>query len=235
MLLLQRTGTFHLRSAQHQLVVDPTVSVIARAGEPAEIAHPHGRGDLATYVVVSSEVFEALAWPGSPVSGLAPVTGHVVRLHERLLRLHAPLDGWMAVEDAAIRLFVAALSGADTRRPEPQSLGARRQEQIVDDTRGVLAADPTIDSLVLLSRMVGCSPHHLSRLFHRRIGKTLVQHRLELRVHQALERLRDHDTTLAEVAADTGFADHAHLTRSFRRFLGVTPSELRGLRGLRQC
>jgi AraC-like DNA-binding protein len=75
--------------------------------------------------------------------------------------------------------------------------------------------------------MVGCSPHHLSRLFHRRTGKTLVQHRSELRIHRALDRLREQDATLAEVAADAGFADHAHLSRSFRRFLGVTPSALR--------
>ena len=45
MLLLMRRAAFHLSSSYHQLVVDPTVSVFGRAGEPADIAHPYGQGD----------------------------------------------------------------------------------------------------------------------------------------------------------------------------------------------
>jgi len=45
MLLLMRRAAFDLSSSYHQLVVDPTVSVFGRAGEPADIAHPYGQGD----------------------------------------------------------------------------------------------------------------------------------------------------------------------------------------------
>ncbi len=226
LLLLQRSGAFHLSSSRHELVVDPTVSVFGRAGEPADIAHPYGQGDCATYVVLSDEVFDALGGADRSVPGVVAATGLVTRLHQQLLRLLSPVGSGMAVEDAAIGVFVAALSGADARQ-YPTSLGGRRQEQVVDHARGLLAADPTVDSLVHLSRTVGCSPHHLSRLFHQYTGKTLVRYRLELRVHQALERMRDPDVSLAQVAADAGFADHAHLTRSVRQLLGTTPSELR--------
>lgn len=228
MLLLQQGGAFHLRSSRHQVVVNPTVSVFARAGEPADISHPYGQGDRSTFVVLSPEVFDAVAGVSATVPGVAPATGHVARLHRHLLRLSATEDGLLAVEDAAIRVFVAALAGAEPRRPEAATAGGRRQQQIVDDACGALADDPTIDSLVHLGRVVGCSPHHLSRVFHQRMGKTLVRHRLELRVHRALEHLQDEEITLAEVAVEAGFADHAHLTRSFRRVLGATPSELRG-------
>ena len=50
---------------------------------------------------------------------------------------------------------------------------------------------------------------------------------MRLRVLRALDRLRDRGVPLAEVAADCGFADHAHMTRSLRRHLGTTPSRLR--------
>jgi AraC-like DNA-binding protein len=227
LLLLPHSGAFHLRSSHHELVVDPTVSILGRAGEPADIAHPYGQGDCATYIVLSPEAFEALAGSDAAVPGLAPATGRVVLLHQHLLRLLAPHTSWMAVEDAAMRVFAAALAGSDSQPPGIPSIGSRRQEQIVDDTCGVLADDPTIDSLVHLGHVVGCSPHHLSRLFHQRMGKTLVRHRWELRIHRALQQIRDPELTVAQVAAESGFADQAHLTRSVRRFLGVTPSQLR--------
>ena len=35
--------------------------------------------------------------------------------------------------------------------------------------------------------------------------------------------------SLSRVAVESGFFDHAHLTRSFRRALGVPPSEFRSV------
>jgi len=38
-----------------------------------------------------------------------------------------------------------------------------------------------------------------------------------------MARLEAGETALADLAADLGFADQAHLTRTFRRAVGVTP------------
>jgi AraC-like DNA-binding protein len=43
----------------------------------------------------------------------------------------------------------------------------------------------------------------------------------------ALERLGEGEDNLSLVAAQAGFADHAHLTRVATRLLGETPSSLR--------
>ncbi|WP_372518087.1 helix-turn-helix domain-containing protein [Solirubrobacter ginsenosidimutans] len=48
-----------------------------------------------------------------------------------------------------------------------------------------------------------------------------------LRVRAALERLSGGEQDLARLAADAGFADHAHLTREMRALLGLTPSALK--------
>ncbi len=48
-----------------------------------------------------------------------------------------------------------------------------------------------------------------------------------VRVHEASARLVDSDVTLSQIALDVGFYDQAHLTRTFKRFLGVSPSEFR--------
>jgi AraC-like DNA-binding protein len=44
----------------------------------------------------------------------------------------------------------------------------------------------------------------------------------QARIRLAIDLIRRGDR-LSEVAAATGFADQAHLTRSFRRAMGVTP------------
>jgi transcriptional regulator GlxA family with amidase domain len=44
-----------------------------------------------------------------------------------------------------------------------------------------------------------------------------------------LERVAAGERSLARIAADLGFADHAHLTRVVRRQAGAPPSNLREL------
>jgi AraC family transcriptional regulator len=41
------------------------------------------------------------------------------------------------------------------------------------------------------------------------------------------KKLRDDRLSLADVAAECGFSDHAHFTRHFARTVGVTPSAWR--------
>jgi AraC-like DNA-binding protein len=48
------------------------------------------------------------------------------------------------------------------------------------------------------------------------------------RLQEAAQRLREGpDVRLADVAADLGYADQAHLANDFRALLGLTPSEYR--------
>ncbi|MEV5570101.1 helix-turn-helix domain-containing protein [Spirillospora sp. NPDC052269] len=69
---------------------------------------------------------------------------------------------------------------------------------------------------------------HLSRVFRRVTGRTITAYRNDLRVRAVLEDLaQGRGTPLAELAAEYGFADHAHLTRTIRRHLGDCPSSLR--------
>lgn len=78
-----------------------------------------------------------------------------------------------------------------------------------------------------LARAVGSSPHHLSRVFRRITGRTISAYRNELRVRAVLEELAADADSLADLATRHGFADHSHLVKTVRRFLGETPSVLR--------
>ena len=72
------------------------------------------------------------------------------------------------------------------------------------------------------------SAYHLSRIFKLVTGQTLSAYRRRVRIRSALDLLLEGQVDLATIAAAAGFADHAHLTRTFRTELGDVPSEIRG-------
>ena len=73
-----------------------------------------------------------------------------------------------------------------------------------------------------LASAVGMSREHLHRLFRAALGVTPGQYLRLCRVALARRRLRAGDR-IAEVALACDFADQAHFSRWFRRYLGVTP------------
>jgi len=73
------------------------------------------------------------------------------------------------------------------------------------------------------------SPFHLARLFKQSLGVSPHQYLIQLRVNSArwLLSAGSGERSLAELANAVGFADQSHLTRHFKRVLGVTPGQLR--------
>jgi len=83
----------------------------------------------------------------------------------------------------------------------------------------------TVD-LDTLAAIAGTTKFGLLRRFQAEIGVTPHQFLVSVRVAHA-RRLLAVGTTISEVAANTGFADQSHLTRQFRRRLGLTPGRYR--------
>ncbi|MGI9471920.1 MAG: helix-turn-helix transcriptional regulator, partial [Rubripirellula sp.] len=53
------------------------------------------------------------------------------------------------------------------------------------------------------------------------------QYLQRVRVHHASILLADTEMSIGMLALETGFYDQAHLTRTFRRWFEMTPSEFR--------
>lgn len=71
------------------------------------------------------------------------------------------------------------------------------------------------------------SPSYLIRAFRTRYGLTPHGYLIDCRLQQAREGLRRGEA-IADVAAQAGFADQAHLQRLFKRTLATTPGQYRG-------
>ncbi|AGZ39795.1 helix-turn-helix domain-containing protein [Actinoplanes friuliensis] len=204
--VLVRRGVFTRRADGRVVVADALQGYLQRPGEVQQVAHPAG-GDTCTSIRVTPETADRLAWAGPlhvpPAADLA---------HRRLLAAagSTPADLLDLASDLIGRLL-----------PAPRSHPA------VGEARAALNADPGA-RLDDLAELAGCSRWHLSRTFHQVTGLTINAYRLRLRVRRALDQLGQ-SSSLAALAADTGFADQPHLTRAVRRELGLPPGAVRAL------
>lgn len=73
-----------------------------------------------------------------------------------------------------------------------------------------------------LARIAGLNALQFSRAFRREHAITPYAYVLEIRIAHAKDLLGA-GAPIAEAAADAGFADQSHLTRHFRRLVGMTP------------
>jgi AraC family transcriptional regulator len=80
-----------------------------------------------------------------------------------------------------------------------------------------------------IAESVGVHPVHLSRVFRRRFGCTVGEYVRQLRVAFACRELSNSPKPLAEIASNAGFCDQAHLSRTLKRFTGMTPNEFRSV------
>ena len=223
-----RRGCFRRRANGFEWLLDPAVAYFGQPGDEQEVSHPVSGGDACTAIALSEELLASLrgGWPALPErpTFTSPTADMKHRaLVSGLKRAHDPWEG----AEAAIDLVTVLLEEHGDTAVEsgrPATIAAR--DRIVRDAREALALEaPT--SLVGLARMVGASPHHLSRIFRRRTGETISGYRNRLRVRRALERLAAGERNLSRLAADLGFTDHSHLVRALRREVQAPPSRLR--------
>lgn len=92
----------------------------------------------------------------------------------------------------------------------------------------LLMADPSVRTPEQAATRLAVSVRTLQRMAHRYVGLSPAAMIRRRRLQEAAERIRsDSGIDLATVAADLGYADHAHLTNDFRTVLGFTPSAYR--------
>lgn len=108
------------------------------------------------------------------------------------------------------------------RPARPHRAVVRASEFIHDNyARGLRLAD--------IAAAAHLSPFHLIRMFRKSTGKTPHQYLIQVRVNMARSLLSAGagSGSLADIAAAVGFVDQSHLTRHFKRVLGLTPKQVR--------
>jgi AraC family transcriptional regulator len=81
-------------------------------------------------------------------------------------------------------------------------------------------------SLSELAKNGGFSVFYFARRFKQYTGLSPKQYVLRKRLERAYTLLRQGQTTVSEVAYQTGFTDQSHLVRYFKKCWGQTPKEV---------
>jgi AraC-like DNA-binding protein len=108
-------------------------------------------------------------------------------------------------------------------KPMREAAAIRRARDFLDGR-----LDMTV-SLEEIAAASGLPPFRMYRAFERATGMTPHAYQRQARIRAALDLIRRGEP-LADIAAATGFADQAHLTRSFKARMGVTPGAYRQAR-----
>lgn len=225
-LVLVRRGRFRRRAGGAAADIDPTMAYLSVSGEEEHFAHPAG-GDVCTLVTLQPDLWHTLT--GEPTRlrrSTVYVDARLDLAHRRVLASACGGDVDFGVAEQLLRLVGGAVGQVAT-----VPAGGRPDERaLVDRARAAIAADhPDAGGLLALARLLAVSPYRLSRAFSAELGVSLTRYRNRIRVGRAMDRLADGAPSLADLAAELGFADQAHLCRTVRQHLGYTPTAVRRL------
>ena len=129
-----------------------------------------------------------------------------------------------ALEGLVLELLATA---ARVRHPNGSHIG-RGRPLWLDEARDLLHAAPGQSLRVdEVAEAIGVHPVHLTRTFRAHFGVSVGAYLRNLRLEQAAQALAGSTSTIADIAAQTGFYDQSHFTRTFKRKYGLTPHDYR--------
>ena len=160
-----------------------------------------------------------------PAPGFGPVIVDDPVLARGLLAAHVASKDEpdaLARDSALTAALAALLSRHADLAPKPQAGAEPRR---IARVTAMMRAEPERPfSLEDLAAAAGLSRFHFLRVFSKTTGQTPHAFLVNQRVNRAQSMLRAGERP-AEVAVACGFADQPHLTRLFRRIVGVTPGQ----------
>lgn len=126
--------------------------------------------------------------------------------------------------DGALQALLARLEEIGRGGPDPAADSRSRPEPVDAAVRHLAAHAGEEVRLDHLARLAGMSPCRLNRLFSRHMGMPPHEYQALLRV-RAVKEAVGAGLGLAEAAAQAGFFDQSHMTRCFRKVVGMTPGQ----------
>jgi AraC-like DNA-binding protein len=142
------------------------------------------------------------------------------RLYDVLTDQHA--EG-LQKHSAALTFMVAVQQALSPAQALPHH-GHRGLQRAAEFIRYNYARSLKLDEI---SSAANLSPSYLIRAFKEKYGLTPHAYLTNCRIEFARSQLR-RGRPIAEVALAAGFADQAHLQRSFKRLVAATPGQYRG-------
>lgn len=135
---------------------------------------------------------------------------------------NATRDQRLEIESLVAELLAVCQSATRRHQAAERSPAIRRALEFIE---AELDRPFSLATVAVAARL---HPTHFARSFRSLTGMTLGEYVRRRRLARAESLIVSHPSaTLSRVAIEAGFADHAHMTRNFRRTAGFTPSAVR--------
>ena len=216
-------GAVHRAPAGSVVVIHPGEAHTGHAGTPAGWTYRMLYPDVtlvqkATFELVGQAQLQLPYFPNPVIQDR--------QLAAQLRHLHIAIENSTSALERESR-FLWTLTQMVMRYADypPYLAPIGREHQVVQRIQDYLIANyaDTI-SLEQLAHIANLKPLRLLRVFRKEVGLPPHAYLVQLRVAQA-KALLSMGLPIAQVAADTGFTDQSHLTRHFKRLVGVTPRQ----------
>jgi AraC-like DNA-binding protein len=87
--------------------------------------------------------------------------------------------------------------------------------------------DPSRLKAEHLAAHFSISLNYIGEYFKKQTGENLQQYIIHYKLSLVEARLRHSDRRLNEIASELGFTDESHLTKTFKKYKGITPTQYR--------
>lgn len=131
--------------------------------------------------------------------------------------------------EQAVTALCRRMDSAGARLEPPLISGLKKGDKskyvltAMDYIRGHYS-DPSI-SVGSIAKHLGISEGHLSHIFKKETDYTLLNYLTRYRIHMAMGLLKDCRVKVYEVAGQVGYRDITHFSATFKKLVGVSPSE----------
>lgn len=144
-------------------------------------------------------------------------TNMISSLHQALLNEAGMLESESRILTTMTQLIKRyAGMGSSEHAPGKEKMAIRQAQQYIEEH---FAQNVTLKEL---AEHVALSPYYLLRVFHTEVGMPPYAYLESVRIRHT-QRLIKAGRPLADVAAEVGFSSQSHMTRQFKKIIGVTP------------
>ena len=148
---------------------------------------------------------------------------NVLSLHVMLERSNDRLEQQIQFVEALSNILLAYADGKlRSIRPDEEHPSVRLIKEYLHDN---LSSKISLEQLVKITNL---NRSYLIRVFRKAMGMTPYTYLNQIRVEKAKQLLRQ-GMSIADAALVVGMSDQSHLTRHFKRIVGVTPGRYRNM------